>query len=146
MSNSFSYPCVVIGVLADVWVGEVMSMLRGEVICIGVCNGVVIEELIIMIIGSRNDMLADVDIIVVTAAVIASEFSVSVLYAAVVLTDVSINILAGGIIGAVARIGVGVLTGVNANGCEAVIIDFKFILTTSSEENFVPFCGAMLSC
>ena len=147
MKNSFSYPCVVIDVLADVWVGEVMNMFRVEVLRIGVCDDVVIGELIVIImIGADANMLADVDIIVMTAAVIDLEFSISVSYAAVVLADAVVDGLTGGVIGDVTAVGVEVFTCVNANICEAVKTDLKFILTTPSVENFVPFCGALLSC
>ena len=130
-------------------VGSLFGVFRidlWDAVLIKTLFGVVINELITIMIGSGVDMLSDIDIIVVTAAVIVLEFSKSVLYAAGVLAGVLINILAGGIIGAATGIGGGVLTGVNVTVCEAVKTDLKFVLTTPSEENFVPFWGAMLSC
>ena len=63
-----------------------------------------------------------------------------------VVVDMSITVLSEVMIGSVKDIGVEVFPGVNVKVCKAVETGLKFILLVQLEEDFMPFCGAILSC
>ena len=69
MSNKFSYPRAVIGVLADEWDAAVMNMVV-EALVIDVRANTLTDSLTDVMVGVDVDTLDDVEIIVVARVVI----------------------------------------------------------------------------
>ena len=116
-----------IDVLDDAGAEEVITMLV-EVVTIDVRAGTAIDELAAAIVVTFG-----MEIIVVTAAVIALEPVVSVSYIVDVLTDVIVDVLSGIMIDGMSDIDVGVLADVNVKLLTAVIIVLNFVTAPSEE-------------
>ena len=123
-------------VKAPVWAEVVVTMLA-EVLTIGV----VIEESTGPMVGVGADMLADVEIIVMTAVVIALEFAVPEFD---VLIDALAGVLSGKIIGVVTGVGVDVFTNVEVNGLVAAMTILGFAMPAPLYE--FSCCCAVFDC
>ena len=131
-----------IDVLDDAGAEAVITMLV-EVVTIDVRAGTVIDELAAVMVVTF-DMLEDMEIIVVTAVVIALESVVSVSYIVDVLTDVIVDVLSGIMIDGMSDIDVGVLADVNVKLLTAVIIVLDFV--TAPSEEAIPCSLPAFSC
>ena len=126
---------VVVVVKELVWAEAVVNMLA-EALTIGV----VIEESTGPMVGVGADMLADVEIIVMTAVVIALEFAVPEFD---VLIDALAGVLSGKIIGVVTGVGVDVLANVKVNVLVAVMTVLGFAMPAPLYEFS---CCAVFDC
>ena len=88
---------------------------------INVLTDIVIDKLANVMAGVGVDMSNEVEIIVVVAAVIDSEYVVGVAYDADVLTAVST-------IGLASDVGVDVMTDVNVKGLVVMVTTLEFVL------------------
>ena len=138
MFNTVSNPCVMIDVLAGMRVPTTVDKLVGvEVVIIEVWTNVMVDSLVdvvMSVIDAYTDILlevcvSDVEIIVVSAAVIALEFAVPVSCAGdvlgVILVGVLVNALADVLTGVIICLVFGIVVdsfcGVNVNVLKAVI-------------------------
>ena len=124
---------------SDVWVGMViinmlMDALTIDVLKIGAFTSVLVE------IGV--DMLADVEIIVATLAVIGVKFALALSYVVDMMSGVVIDLLSGVITGAVTCISVDLLADKNASVLAAVVTAFDFNMPVPLEESIL-LCSAL---
>ena len=117
--NRFTYPCVLLGVLADEWSGVVINMVAE------------------VRVGVLAWGMVGVDIIVVTPVVIVLEFVVPVPYVVDGLATVVEDIWVVLIIGVVA---------VNVNVLKGVMLTALKYVTAPSEEAFRYWPNAVLEC
>ena len=85
------------------------------------------------------DIFAEVRILVVLAAVIALEVVVPALNAVGVSSAVIMDVLAARVFGVTRGIGVGVLSGADANTCVSMMTAWEFILVFLSSEEALLF-------
>ena len=119
-----------------VWAESVVNTLAESL-----AIDVVIEELTGLMVGVGTGMLADVVIIVMTAAVIVLEFAVT---AFDVLIDALAGVLSGKIIGVVTGVGVDVLVSVEVNVLVAAMTILGFVMPAPLYE--FSCCCAVFDC